>query len=56
MENAVDNWRKYKPNVLDGRKIGKIVLKKKTSRFQSWKKEIQGFCALMSFIKKEDVR
>ena len=55
MENAVDNWRKYKPNVLDGRKIGKIVLKKKTSRFQSWKKEIQGFCALMSFIKKEDV-
>ena len=55
MENAIDMWELYKPNVLKGREIGKIVLKKKTSRYQPWKKEIRGFCASMSFIEKEDV-
>ena len=29
MENAIDMWELYKPNVLKGREIGKIVLKKK---------------------------
>ena len=55
MENAIDMWAMYKPNVLKGREIGKIVLKKRTSRYQPWKKEIQGFCALMVSIKKEKV-